>query len=103
MNLTIGKKDVVSKKKKKAPNTIDIDVQRRLNTSKESLISFSSNNDDDNNNINNNNSSSNNNNNNNNNNNKNNLSPRPSPSPSASPPKQDNIFSIFFSTTTNNS
>ena len=52
---------------KKAPNTIDIDIQSRLNALKENAISFNSNNNHNNNNF---------------------LPPRPPPSP----PKQDNCF-----------
>ena len=69
---------------KKAPNTVDIDIQSRLNALKENLISFNSNNS--------NNNSNNNNNNININNNNNFLPPRPPPSPLPSAPKKDNFF-----------
>ena len=64
---------------KKAPNTIDSDIQSRLNALKKNLISFNSNN--------------NNNNNTTKNNNINFLPPRPPPSPLPSGPKQNNFFS----------
>ena len=64
---------------KKAPNTIDIDIQSRLNALKKNLISFNSNND-------------NNNSNTTNNNNINFLPPRPPPLPLPSGHKQDNFF-----------
>ena len=82
--LYIGKKYVASTLIKKTPNTVDINMQSRLNPLKEILICFSLNN------INNNNKKKNNNNNNNNNNNF--LLPRPPLSPSSPPPKQDNFF-----------
>ena len=63
---------------KKAPNTIDIDIQSRLNALKKNLISF--------------NSSNNNNNNTTNNNNINFLPPGPPPSPPPSGPRQGNFF-----------
>ena len=67
---------------KKAPNTIDIDIQSRLNALKKNLISFNSNN--------------NNNNNTTNNNNINFLPPRPPPLPLPSGHKQDNFFPNFL-------
>ena len=63
---------------KKAPNTIDIDIQSRLNALKKNLISFNSNN--------------NNNSNTTNNNNINFLPPRPPPLPLPSGHKQDNFL-----------
>ena len=75
---------------KKAPNTIDIDIQSRLNALKKNLISF--------------NSSNNNNNNTTNNNNINFLPPGPPPSPLPSGPRQGNFFpQLSFPLTTNNS
>ena len=71
--LDIGKKDVASTLIKKAPNTIDINIQSRLNALKENLISFNLNINND-------------------YNNDNFLPPRPPPSPPLSPPKQDNFF-----------
>ena len=85
--LCIGKKDAGSALIKKAPNTNDIDIQSRLNSLKENLISFNSNN--------NNNKNNNDNNNNNNNDNNNFLPPRPPPSPPPSAPKQDIFFQPF--------
>ena len=82
VNLTLVKKML---QVKYVPNTIDIDIKSRLNTLKENLISINSNS------------------NNNNNNNNNFLPPRPPSSPLPSLHKQDNFFSIFFSTTSNNS
>ena len=71
--LEIVKKCVASTLIKKAPNTVDIDIQSRLNTLKKNPKSFNSNNS--------NNNSNNNNNNNNDNidNNNNFLPPRPPP------------------------
>ena len=96
MNL-IDRKDVTNTLTKKAPNTIDINMQSRLNILKKNLISFNLNN---NNNIN--------------INDNNNLPARPPPSPPPSPPKQDHFFQpsfppqqatpkqIFFCTSTKN-
>ena len=70
MNL-IGRKDVTNTLTKKAPNTIDINMQSRLNGLKKNLIFFNLNNNNNNNNINDN----------------NNL---------PSPPKQDNFFQPSF-------
>ena len=86
--LDIFKKCVASTLIKKAPNTVDIDIQSRLYPLKENPISFNSNNSNNNSSINNNN----NNNNNNINNNNNFLPPRSPPSPLPSVPKQDNFF-----------
>ena len=72
--LDTGKKDVASILIKKAPNTIDINIQSRLNILKENLISVNSNN----------------------NNNDDFLPSRPPPSPPLSPPKQDNFFKPSF-------
>ena len=61
------------------PNTVDIDIQSRLNALKEKTFFYSNNN------------------NNNNNNNSNLLPPRPPPSSLLTPPRQDNIFFQPFS------
>ena len=74
----IGKKDVANAVIIKTSSTINIDIQRRLNTLKENPISFNLNN------------------------NNNNLPPRPPPSPLPSPPKQDSFsFNLLFTTTSN--
>ena len=69
--LDIGKKDVASTLTRKAPNTIDMDIQSRLNALKENPTIFNSNN---------------------NNNCNNSFPPIPPPSPPPSPTKKDNFF-----------
>ena len=69
--LDIGKKDVASTLTRKAPNTIDMDIQSRLNALKENPTIFNSNN---------------------NNSCNNSFPPIPPPSPPPSPTKKDNFF-----------